>query len=155
MGNMLDFNSLNLTYHHQGFFVVVSSKRVRNRCVDLLEIVSIIGYYRAIWNLGLKIVLAQEIANDLNVGAAHRDRKVPWAHLWWMGLAPHYNLKAFYVCPNTYSLNDPPYVPIVVRRNHGFVHALLSRFRYSQIYWHEISFNDIKLLFSKNFIIML
>lgn len=37
-------------------------------------------------------------------------------------------------------------------RNHGFVHArdgLLSRFRYSQIYWHEISFNDIKLLFSE------
>lgn len=34
----------------------------------------IIGHYRTIWNLGPKIVVAQEIANDLNAGAVHRDR---------------------------------------------------------------------------------
>jgi len=49
-----------------------------------------------------------------------------------MDRGPVYNLKAFYVCPNTYSANNPPYVPIVVRRKHSPVgcerDGLLSRF---------------------------
>lgn len=91
-------------------------------------------YYRALsdhMEFGLGNSPVQEIANDLNVGAAHWDRKSPWPQLWWMDLGLLYNLKAFYVCPNTYSLNDPPYVPIVVQRNHEPVNgrdSLLSRF---------------------------
>lgn len=61
----------------------------------------------------------QEIANDLNVGAARWDRKShgPSCDGWTPGSLC--NLKAFYVCPNTYCFNDPPYVPIVVRYNYG------------------------------------